>query len=265
MILVLDVGNTNIVVGGFEDGVLRFHLRLKSDRKGTADEYTLKLRGLLEGRGVDLGRVEGGILSTVVPELRYVLCQAMELLTGRRFLVVDSRLDTGLTFRMDAPDRVGSDLVVGAAAALSLYAPPLVIFDMGTATTMSVLDREGTYIGGAIIPGLRLSMDALSAQAAQLPFIDLREPPARLIGTNTVDCMRSGAILGCAAMLDGLAGRVEEELGEPVTVVATGGLMSTVLPYCRRTVHYEEDLLLTGLLRLYQRNVGWIPRELGSL
>lgn len=265
MILVLDVGNTNIVVGGFEDGVLRFHLRLKSDRKGTADEYTLKLRGLLEGRGVDLGRVEGGILSTVVPELRYVLCQAMELLTGRRFLVVDSRLDTGLTFRMDAPDRVGSDLVVGAAAALSLYAPPLVIFDMGTATTMSVLDREGTYIGGAIIPGLRLSMDALSAQAAQLPFIDLREPPARLIGTNTVDCMRSGAILGCAAMLDGLAGRVEEELGEPVTVVATGGLMGTVLPYCRRTVHYEEDLLLTGLLRLYQRNAGWIPRELGSL
>lgn len=256
MILVLDVGNTNIVVGGFEGETLRFHLRIKSDRMGTADEYMLKLKGLLEARGVDLGAVEGGILSTVVPELRYALCQAMELLTGKAFLVVSDRMDTGLPLRMDAPERLGADLIVGAVAALSLYRPPLVIFDMGTATTMSVVDPSGTYIGGSIIPGLRLSMDALSAHAAQLPFIDLREPPARLIGSNTVDCMRSGAILGCAAMLDGLIGRVEEELGETVTVVATGGLMGTVLPYCRRTIHFEEDLLLTGLLQLYRRNAG---------
>ena len=254
MILVLDVGNTNTVVGGFERGQLCFHLRIKSDRKATSDEYMLKLKGLLEAKGVDLRRVEGGILSTVVPELRYVLTQAMEFLTGKQFLVVSCRMNTGLTLRMDEPERVGADLIVDAVAALSLCPPPLIIFDMGTATTMSVVDASGAYLGGAIIPGLRLSVDALSAQAAQLPFIDLREAPPRLIGTNTADCMRSGAILGCASMLDGLIDRVEAQLGQRVTTVATGGLMGTVLPYCRRPIRYEEDLLLIGLLRLYERN-----------
>lgn len=253
MILVLDVGNTNIVVGGFEDGVLRFHLRLKSDRKGTADEYTLKLRGLLEGRGVDLGRVEGGILSTVVPELRYVLCQAMELLTGRRFLVVDSRLDTGLTFRMDAPDRVGSDLVVGAAAALSLYAPPLVIFDMGTATTMSVVDKAGNYIGGVILPGLKVSLDSLSGKTAQLPYISLSTPD-KVIGKNTIDCMRSGIIYGNAAQIDGIMDRMEAELGEKASAVATGGLAKFITPLCRHHIVYDDALLLKGLLILYRKN-----------
>ena len=169
-----------------------------------------------------------------------------EQLTGNR-VAVD-------TFDRNHPSQVGADLLVDAAAALSLYKPPLVIFDMGTATTMSVLDAQGNYIGEVIVPGLRLSMDALSSRAAQLPFINLDEPPERLIGKNTVDCMKAGAIYSNAAMLDGLVDRVEEELGEPVTVVATGGLMGVVLPFCKHTVHYDENLLLIGLLKLYQRN-----------
>ena len=235
MILALDVGNTNTVVGGFEGSALRFSLRMQSDRNKTVDEYVLLLRGLLAEKEVDLSTVEGGIISSVVPELRYVLGKAMERLTGKTFLVVSSRLDLGgIRIKMDIPGQVGADLLVDAAAALSLYRPPLVIFDMGTATTMSVLDREGSYIGGVIIPGLRLSMDALSGRAAQLPFINLEEPPERLIGKNTVDCMKAGAIYSNAAMLDGLVDRVEEELGEKVTVVATGGLMGVVLPQLKR-------------------------------
>lgn len=256
MILALDVGNTNTVVGGFEGETLRFSLRMQSDRNKTVDEYVLLLRGLLKDKGVDLPAVEGGIISSVVPELRYVLGKAMERLTGKTFLVVSSRLDLGgIKIKMDIPSQVGADLLVDAAAALSLYRPPLVIFDMGTATTMSVLDREGSYIGGVIIPGLRLSMDALSGRAAQLPFINLEEPPERLIGKNTVDCMKAGAIYSNAAMLDGLVDRVEEELGEKVTVAATGGLMGVVLPFCKHTIHYHEDLLLIGLRKLYERNI----------
>ena len=255
MILALDVGNTNTVVGGFAGERLCFCFRMQSDRNKTADEYVLLLRGLLAEQGVDLSAVEGGIISSVVPELRYVLGKVMERLTGKAFLVVSNRMDLGdMEIKMDIPSQVGADLLVDAAAALSLYKPPLVIFDMGTATTMSVLDAQGNYIGEVIVPGLRLSMDALSSRAAQLPFINLDEPPERLIGKNTVDCMKAGAIYSNAAMLDGLVDRVEEELGEPVTVVATGGLMGVVLPFCKHTVHYDENLLLIGLLKLYQRN-----------
>ena len=255
MILALDVGNTNTVVGGFEGDELRFSFRMQSDRNKTVDEFVLLLRGLLAEQGVDLSAVEGGILSSVVPELRYVLGKAMERLTGKTFLVVTNQMDLGgMQIKMDIPGQVGADLLVDAAAALSLYKPPMVIFDMGTATTMSVLDREGSYIGGVIVPGLRLSMDALSGRAAQLPFINLEEPPAHLIGKNTVDCMKAGAIYSNAAMLDGLVDRVEEELGEPVTVVATGGLIGVVLPFCKHEIHYDENLRLVGLRELYRRN-----------
>ncbi|MBU5435291.1 type III pantothenate kinase [Pseudoflavonifractor sp. MSJ-37] len=255
MILALDVGNTNTVVGGFEDGVLRFSLRMQSDRSKTLDEYVLLLRGLLADKGVDLSHVEGGILSSVVPELRYLLGKSMEVLTGKRFLVVSHKMDLGgMRILTDIPSQLGADLLVDAAAALSLFRPPLVIFDMGTATTMSVLDANGDYIGGVIVPGLRLSMDALSSRAAQLPFINMEEPPERLIGTNTVDCMKAGAIYSNAAMIDGLVDRVEEELGQPVTVAATGGLMGVVLPFCKHEIHYDKDLLLLGLWKLYERN-----------
>lgn len=255
MILALDVGNTNTVIGGFEDGTLQFSLRMTSDRNKTIDEYVSHLRLLLSEKSVDFSKVEGGIISSVVPELRYVLGKTMEVLTEKQFMIVTNQMKLDMEIKMDIPAQVGADLLVDAAAALSMYRPPLAIFDMGTATTMSVIDKEGNYIGGVIIPGLRLSMDALSARAAQLPFINLDEPPQHLIGKNTIDCMKAGAVYSNAAMIDGLIDRVQEELGEPVTAVATGGLMGVVLPFCKHTIHYDENLLLIGLLRLYESNL----------
>ena len=253
MILAIDIGNTNMVIGGIEGEQLCFTLRIRSDRLKTVDEYMLTVKGLLDLHGVTVNQLEGGIIASVVPELRTVLTNAMERLTGKRFLVVGAGLKTGLNIKMDTPSQLGADLVVDAVAALALYKPPLVIFDMGTATTLSVIDKDGAYIGGMIIPGLRLSVDALSARAAQLPYINLGKPE-HLIGSNTIACMQAGAIYSNAAMIDGLISRVEEELGEPVTVVATGGLMATVLPYCKREVCYRENLMLEGLKLLYYKN-----------
>jgi len=255
MILVLDTGNTNTVIGGIEEGALRFSIRIQSDRDKTVDEYAMLLQGLLGMKGVEPSQIEGGIISSVVPELRHVLGKALKQLTGKRFLVVGPGLKTGLPIHMDIPSQVGSDLIVDAVASLSLFKPPLVVFDLGTATTMSVVDRNGCYAGGMIIPGLQLSLDALSSRAAQLPFINLDEAPRRLIGKNTIDCMHAGAIYSTAAMLDGLVDRVEEELGGGVTAVATGGLMGLIHPYCKREIHYDENLLLRGLIRLYEMNI----------
>lgn len=255
MILVIDIGNTNTVLGAMEGEKILFTLRIQSDRRKTADEYMLTIKGLLSTENIDAAQIEGGIISSVVPELKAVMLQSMKRLTGKRFLTVSHSLSTGLTIKMDDPGKMGADLLVDAVAALSKYKPPIVFFDMGTATTMSVIDSQRSYIGGMIIPGLRLSVDALSAQAAQLPYIHL-DAPERLLGTNTVACMQSGAIYSSAAMIDGLLERAEEYLGEPVTAVATGGLMPVVLPYCKRQIHYNENLMLEGLRILYDKNCG---------
>ena len=255
MILAIDVGNTNIVLGGIRDGKQVFSARLASDRQKTIEEYALSIGGILRMYGVEPQDVEGGILSSVVPYLRSVLPAAIKLLTGVELMVVGSGIRTGLNIRMDDPATVGSDLIVSAVAAKDKYQTPLAIIDMGTATTLVVIDRKGDYIGGMIIPGLWVSLNSLSSQAAQLPHIDLNAP-AKLLGKNTVDCMRAGSVIGCAAMLDGLLDRVEDELGEPINAVLTGGVASLIAPYCRRTMHVEPDLLIHGLQLLYEKNQG---------
>lgn len=253
MILTIDIGNTNTVLGCWQEKKLLLTLRLHTNRDQTADEYCLLIGNLLKSRGIDPAALSGGILSSVVPELRMVMKNAMEMLTGKPFLCVGAGLKTGLNIRMDNPAQLGADLVVDAVASLQKYKPPLVIFDMGTATTMSVIGPDGAYLGGMIIPGLRLSVDALSARAAQLPYIHLG-PPERFIGSNTIDCMQAGAVYGSALMIDGLIGRAEEEMGQPVTAVATGGLMALIHPYCRKPLHYDENLMLEGLYILYYKN-----------
>ncbi len=255
MILVIDIGNTNIVLGCVENRRLRFTARASSDRNKTEDEYALMLKGILDMHGISCSQIEGGIISSVVPELKKVMSETVKRLTGKTFLTVGSGLKTGLNIRTDAPDKLGSDLVVDAVAASAKYPKPTIIFDMGTATTLSVLDSEGKYIGGMIIPGMRLSVDALSARAAQLPYINL-DTPNEIIGKNTVDCMQAGVIYGHAAMLDGLIDRVEDALGCPVTTVITGGLSRIVVPHCRRKIIYDENLLLDGLVILYEKNLG---------
>ncbi len=257
MILAIDVGNTNIVLGGIQGGRQVFSARCASDRNKTEDEYALTIQGILAMHGVKPEDIEGGILSSVVPYLRTVLPRAIRLLTGKDIMVVGSGIKTGLNIRTENPAALGSDLVVDAVAALAKYPAPIAIFDMGTATTLSVIDSRGDYIGGMIIPGLRVSVDALSARAAQLPYINFTAPE-HLIGTNTVECMQSGAVYGCAGMMDGLIDRVQEELGEEVTVVLTGGLSKVIAPFCRRKIHVEPDLLIDGLRILYEKN---LPRR----
>ncbi len=253
MIIAIDVGNTNIVIGGIRNGRQLFSARLSSDRQKTSEEYALSIGGILQMHGIDPSEIEGGILSSVVPYLRSVIPAAVRLLTGIDLLVVNSDMNTGMNIRMDDPSTVGSDLIVSAVAARDKYPAPLAIIDMGTATTLVVVDGNGDYIGGLIISGLWVSLNSLSSQAAQLPHIDLNAP-TKLLGKNTVDCMRAGALIGSSAMLDGLVDRVEEELGKPVTVVLTGGVAPLILPYCKRKMHLEPDLLIHGLWVLYEKN-----------
>ena len=243
MILAIDVGNTNIVLGGVDKGRDIFSVRLASDRNKTADQYALDIQGVLNMYHVEVSEIEGGIISSVVPYLQSVIPQAVKILTGIDIMVVGPGIKTGLDIRTDNPKAVGSDLIVGAIAAKAKYKLP----------TVSVMDENGAYLGGMIIPGLWTSVNALSSLAAQLPNIDLTGS-AKVLGTNTIDCMRSGALIGCAAMLDGIIDRVEEELGMSVSAVLTGGVSPLVAPYCRRNFYLEPDILIRGLELLYEKN-----------
>ena len=256
MLLAIDVGNTNIVLGCIEGETIRFTVRMATERTRTEDEYAMMLANLLALRRVGPEQVTGAIISSVVPGLKPVLVRAVQLLCGVTPLVVGAGVKSGLDIKIDNPAQLGSDLVVGAVGAMARYPCPLLVFDFGTATTLSVIDGRGRYRGGMIMPGLRLAVEALSSRTAQLPHVDL-EAPARVIGTNTVDCMNSGAIYGNAAMLDGVIERVEAELGEPAAaVVGTGGLAGKVAPYCRHSIEVNDDLMLWGLKVIYEKNRG---------
>ena len=253
MILAFDIGNSNIVIGGIEGEKITFLTRIATNLHETEAEYAVMLKSLLELYGVKRGSIEGSILSSVVPPLNNIICHVVELLTGKPPLIVGPGLKTGLNISGD-PRELGADLVVGAVAALQKYpGKSLIILDMGTATTISVVDKSGTFRGVIIYPGVMVSFDALTSRTAQLPRISFDEPK-QVVGTTTVDSMQSGLIYGNAAMLDGLIERVEAEMGEECTVVATGGLSGKIVPHCRRDIILDEDLLLDGLRILYERN-----------
>lgn len=253
MILAIDIGNTNIVMGIYHQDELCFSARIASDKVKTDDEYALIISNILILHQIPLDAIEGGILSSVVPYLKTVVCSAINKLIGKQLIVVSSGMKTGLNILINDPSKLGSDLVVSAVAAISKYPKPIAIFDLGTATTLSVIDSNGCYRGGMIIPGMRVSVDALSACAAQLPFINI-EAPEKLIGTDTANRIQSGLIYGSAAMLDGILERVESELEESVTGVITGGLANIVLPFCRKALILDENLLMDGLKILYSKN-----------
>ena len=253
MILAIDIGNTNIVLGCVEQGNIISTARMNTDIHKTEYEYAVAMREILCFRGVDCASFEGAILSSVVSQLTDVMKKAIRMLIGKPVLVVGKGIKTGLDMRIDDPGQVGADLVVGAVACLALYTPPLIFIDMGTATKLFALNEKGQFVGGVIAPGLRISMEALSGGTSQLPHISL-EAPKKCIGTNTVDCMRSGAMLGTAAMLDGMIERMEEELGCRAAVIATGGYASSVIPLCRREIILNEELLLQGLSVLWEKN-----------
>lgn len=255
MILAIDAGNSNIVLGCMEEGKVLFTARVATDRQKTEDEYAAIFRSILQMRDVDPFCTEGGILSSVVPPLNSTLLNAAEMITGKRPLLVAPGLDTGLTLKVDNPTALGSDRIVDAVAACASYPLPLIVFDLGTCTTVSVVDREKAFRGGVICAGVRISQEALTSQTSQLPAISL-DTPKKAIGRNTVDSMRSGAILGAAAMVDGLIDRIRREIGEDATVVMTGGMGRRIHPSCRREIRYDGNLLLKGLWILYEKNKG---------
>ena len=253
MILTIDVGNSNIVIGGVVDDTIVFESRIRTDSTKTSDEYCMDLKLLLDVNSVNTDQIEGCIIASVVPQVLNSMQTAVKKLTGHTSLVVGPGLKTGLNIRLENPNQTGADLVVGCVAALREHKPPMIVIDMGTATTMVVLDESGALIGGCICPGVKISAETLTEKTALLPGLQL-DQPKKAIGRNTIDCMRSGIMMGNAAMLDGMISRMEEELGQKTTVVATGGISRFILPMCNTPIIYDKDLIIKGLAALYRDN-----------
>lgn len=253
MILAIDMGNTNIVIGCIDNEKIYFVERLSTEKTKTALEYAFGFKTVLELYNISGDEIEGSIISSVVPSLTKVLAEAVLKIIGKTPYIVGPGLKTGLNIHMDNPRQVGSDLIVDAVAGIAEYGAPLIVIDMGTATTMSVVDKNKNYIGGVIMPGLRLSVEALASGAAQLYNVGL-EAPKQVIGKNTSDCMKSGIVMGNAACIDGMIDRFEEELGYPMKAVATGGMSKVVIPLCKHDIVVDDSLLLKGLNVIYQKN-----------
>jgi type III pantothenate kinase len=227
--------------------------RLSTVSTRTELEYAISFKTILELYGIQTSQLDGGIISSVVPPVTNIVKRSMRKILNRDVIVIGPGVKTGLNVVMDDPRQVGSDRIVNAVAVVHEYPVPAAIIDMGTATTICIVDGKKNYIGGAIIPGARISADTLTARTAQLPKISL-EAPAKLIGKNTVDCMKSGVFFGNVAMIDGMLDRMEEELGEKLTVVATGGLAKSLIPYCKHDIILDDELLLKGLKIIYEKN-----------
>lgn len=252
MIFAIDAGNTNIVIGCCKGDEILFRERVSTNHTATGLEYAAIFKTAFEMHGVSLSEITGSIISSVVPAVTRNLKLAAEMLTGTQAMVVGPGIKTGLSIKIDNPAQLGSDLVVDAVAGIKNYSVPLIIIDMGTATTVSVIDENGDYLGGMIIPGVSVSHDSLVNRTSQLRKVAL-EPPKKLIGTETAECLKSGMIYGNAGSLDGIIDRVQDEIGK-CTVVATGGLAGVIIPYCRNKILIDDDLLLKGLKIIYEKN-----------
>lgn len=253
MILTIDIGNTNIVLGGFDDEKLRFISRISTNAKKTDAEYATKLKSILSLYGVDESEVSGAAISSVVPILTQTMANAIKIVFKVKAVIVGPGIKTGINLLADNPAQVGADLICACVAAAKLYTPPVLIIDMGTATKFMLVDESKSFTGVSIMPGVEISLKALTGGAAQLPQISL-VPPKKLLGTNTIDCMRSGIIYGNAAMLDGMIDRIGDAVKSELTIVATGGLSRSIIPYCRHDVILDDDLILKGLLIIYNKN-----------
>ena len=253
MLLAIDIGNTNLVIGCIKNDQILFKARIATDRLRTSDQYGVEIKNMLEAYGVQIRDIDDCIISSVVPPVFNSVKTGVIKIIGKQPMVVGPGLKTGLNIHVDVPSQVGSDRIVIAVAALAEYKAPLILMDLGTATTIEAVEPENTYLGGVIIPGVKISLDALTSRAAQLPGISL-DKPKQVIGKNTIDCMRSGMIYGTASMIDGLIDRMEEELGHPSTLVATGGMAQFITPLCRHHIILEKDLLLKGLNIIYKKN-----------
>ncbi len=253
MVLTVDVGNTNIVLGGFEDDELFFVSRMQTNKYKMPDEYAIEFRSILDINGYSAKTFDGAIISSVVPPLLPTLKTAVAKLFGCRVLTVSPGTKTGLNIRIDNPAETGADLVCACVGALVRYPMPCIIVDLGTATKFLAMDEKGNFLGGPIMPGVNISLDALSQRTAQLPHIEF-DGIDHVIGTNSIDSMRAGVLYGTASMIDGMLSRIEEEIGQKATAVITGGISQGIAPYCRRDIIYDENLVLYGLKEIYNKN-----------
>lgn len=253
MILALDIGNTNITIGVYKKDELVLTSRVATDAKRMADQYAVEFMGIFNLYGCELSDFDGAIISSVVPAVTGAISDAVKKTIGVTPLIVGPGIKTGLNIAINDPAELGADLLVVSVAAFNKYPLPNAVCDLGTASTISVLDKNGNMIGGMIYPGVRTSLMALVNNTAQLPQISYNTPK-RVVGRNTIECMQSGLIFGAAALLDGMLERVEDELGMPVTAIATGGFSAEIVRNCKRNFILDENLVLEGLKLLYEKN-----------
>ncbi len=253
MILAIDIGNTNIVVGCIDEEQVYLTERISTVRTKTELEYAVDIKTVLDLYHIEKKQIAGAIISSVVPQITNTVKIATEKILKKSVMVLESETPTGMNILMDNPSTLGADLVADAVAGITHYPVPQIIIDMGTATTLCVVDRDRNYIGGMIMPGVGISLDALTVRASQLRGIGI-EAPKHVIGKNTIDCMKSGVLYSNAGAIDGCIDRMEEELGEKTTVIATGGLAQKIIPYCRHEIIVDDTLLLKGLLAIYRKN-----------
>ena len=255
MLLTADVGNTNIKLGIFDGDTLRYKLRFATNDKMTSDEFAVELYTFFQIYGIEYEKIDGSIISSVVPKITAPLSEAISIVTGARSLIIGPGLKSGMDLKIDRPETLGGDIVCGCVGAFGKYGGPLIVIFMGTATVIAYVDERCAYRGGIIAPGVGISLDALTSRGALLPAVDL-QAPQKAICTNTVDCIRSGVVNGTACMLDGLIDKFAAETGRECKIVATGGLAPQMIKNCTHQISFEENLILDGLLSIYRRNKG---------
>ncbi len=254
MFLAIDIGNSNITLGAYDGDEPIFVSRISTDRSKTPDEYAIEFKQLFSLYGTSLDSLDSAAISSVVPELSSAVSTAVRLIAGCTPMMLGPGIKTGMNILIDNPAQLGADLLAGAVGAAALYPLPCLVIDLGTASKISVIDKNGSFCGCAIAPGIGISLDALSAKTSQLPNISLKTP-VRAIGKNSVDSMQSGTVFGFAGMIDGLCEKLEAELGDTVmTTVATGGLAKDLIKSCKRDIVYNAELILYGLKVLYEKN-----------
>ena len=254
MFLAIDIGNTNITMGAYDGDELIFVSRISTDRSKTPDQYAIEFKQIFSLYNAPCASFSSAALSSVVPELSSTMCEAIEKVTGRRPMVLGPGIKTGMNILIDNPAQLGADLLAGCIGAASLYPLPCLVIDLGTASKISVIDKNGAFRGCTIAPGIGISLDALSQRTSQLPSISLKTPD-HAIGTNTLDSMQAGTVFGFAAMIDGLCEKLEAELGQgKMSTVATGGLAKDLIKSCKREISFNRELVLYGLKVLHEKN-----------
>lgn len=255
MLLTVDIGNTNITIGVFKEDNLLFTSRLATDRKRTADQYAVELLNVFTLHNAEITDFSGAIISSVVPEVTDALKSAVITVTGRTPQILNTDIGSGLNVINNINGQIGADIAAVSVGAINKYPLPCFVLDLGTATKIILLDETGKFMGCTISPGVGISLYALASRTSQLPTINL-ETPESSVGTNTIDCMKSGIVYGTAAMLDGLTDRMENDYGKPVkTLIATGGLSKEIVKNCSKHIIYDDNLILDGLKFIYERNV----------